>query len=170
MDYTQPVRRTHKTITILTTPEGEKLELVHEHVRTMRPYLDRLLALTEKGGPGECWEWVGTIDKRSGYGRMRFEGRTHLAHRASYIMHVGPIPDGKYLDHLCRNRSCVNPEHLEPVTPQVNVDRGAGAKRDECTKGHSLKGENKGIRSDGRQYCKQCSRDRQRKHQMRNVR
>ena len=71
---------------------------------------------------GECWEWTGSRNG-AGYGRTRIDGRHAAAHRAAYEHLVGPIPDGLELDHLCRNRACVNPEHLDPVTHQVNLRR-----------------------------------------------
>ncbi len=70
-----------------------------------------------------CWGWAGRIDG-AGYGRWS----RHLAHRLSYEFHVGPIPEGLVIDHLCRNRSCVNPVHLEVVTQKVNVRRGVIAR------------------------------------------
>ncbi len=69
-----------------------------------------------------CWLWAGFIHPKNGYGSYRMNGRTCGAHRASYELHVGPIPDGYDLDHLCRVRSCVNPSHLEPVTRRENLD------------------------------------------------
>lgn len=77
-----------------------------------------------------CWRWLGNISR--GYGRCKGDPespqKTRLAHRVFYEHHVGPIPEGLELDHLCRNRWCVNPEHLEPVTRAVNVRRGAHTK------------------------------------------
>jgi hypothetical protein len=61
---------------------------------------------------------------RNGYGRIGYGGKEPVAHRLIYELLVGPIPLGHILDHLCRNRNCVNPEHLEPVTHQVNTHRG----------------------------------------------
>ncbi|HUG51227.1 MAG TPA: HNH endonuclease signature motif containing protein [Terrimesophilobacter sp.] len=165
MDYTSPVQRTIRHVTRRTTRSGHDYEIAYEHVRTYPSHLERFLALTKKGDDADdCWQWIGTIEKRTGYGRFRLGGRTELAHRASYRMHVGEIPPGKYLDHLCRVRNCVNPAHLEPVTAQVNTDRGLAAKKDECSKGHPMKGDNLGVRSDGRRYCKACSRLRSAKH------
>lgn len=73
-----------------------------------------------------CWVWRGC--KRNGYGFARKDHRNVMAHRRMYELHVGPIHEGMQLDHLCRNRACVNPEHLEVVTQTVNIRRGASAK------------------------------------------
>src|SRR5213593_4533327 len=69
---------------------------------------------------GSCWRWTGS-QRRGGYGRVRIGGRDFVAHRVAYELTIGPIPDGLQLDHLCRNRLCVRPAHLEPVTGQVNT-------------------------------------------------
>ena len=70
-----------------------------------------------------CWLWTG--GRRGGYGRIKLaETGTVDAHRLSYEHHIGPIPDGLVIDHLCRNRSCINPAHLEPVTTAENIRRG----------------------------------------------
>lgn len=70
-----------------------------------------------------CWEWCGEIN-RKGYGRLWVGGKRRFAHRAYYEAKYGPIPEGLQIDHLCRNRSCVNPDHLEPVTALENRRRG----------------------------------------------
>lgn len=86
--------------------------------------LDRFWAkVFEREG---CWLWCGTV--LNGYGQFSFEGKTVKAHRHSYEALVGPIPIGLALDHLCRNRGCVNPKHLEPVTWQTNIHRGRQSK------------------------------------------
>jgi hypothetical protein len=66
-----------------------------------------------------CWLWRGTVMK-IGYGAIRFGGRNRTAHRVSYELNVGPIPEGKQIDHACRNRLCVNPDHLRPLTDGEN--------------------------------------------------
>lgn len=78
-----------------------------------------------------CWLWQRTVDHR-GYGRIKVQGRTAYAHRIYYARLVGPIPEGLELDHLCRNRACVNPAHMEPVTGAVNVRRSPVAKLTEA--------------------------------------
>lgn len=89
-----------------------------------------------------CWEWVAGKDS-GGYGQIGVDRRVKRAHRVAYEAIVGPIPEGLELDHLCRNRACVRPEHLEPVTRYENVRRGNGwagtnARKTHCPKGHEL--------------------------------
>lgn len=75
-----------------------------------------------------CWEWIRQRRTDVGYGRFFYQGKVRLAHRFSYEMHVGPIPSGYELDHLCRNRACIRPDHLEPVTHSENARRGMVAR------------------------------------------
>lgn len=107
-----------------------------------------------------CWEWRSRIDPGTGYGRTR-QG---WAHWISYERYVGPIPDGLQIDHLCRNRKCVNPEHLEAVTPRVNMLRGNApsaivVRTNRCKRGHELTEENVYRRPDtGTRQCRACIR------------
>jgi hypothetical protein len=93
----------------------------------------------------DCWVWKGTV--HDGYGRMWWKGRLQLVHRIIYELANGPIPEGLECDHLCRNRLCVNPDHIELVTGRENVLRGIGpsaqhARQTHCKRGHPLAGEN----------------------------
>lgn len=138
----------------------------------MRPAIDRFaekIALTDSG----CIEWIGGLNG-VGYGQfyvgMDANPRTGkgYAHRWSYEHHVGPIPDGLHIDHLCRNRACVNPDHLEPVTRAENVLRGMGqsalnARKTHCPKGHPLNGANVRIGTKGERKCRACERAQSRK-------
>ena len=88
-----------------------------------------------------CWIWQAFINP-DGYGMFRFDGRMRLAHRFSYLHHVGPIPDGMELDHECRVRSCVNPDHLVPMSHPENNRRRDNGMRDVCKYGHKFTPEN----------------------------
>jgi len=120
-----------------------------------------------------CWVWTGPISVR-GYGIQKVggrEGKQYYAHRLSYEHHVGPIPEGLELDHLCRNRACINPKHLEPVTRSVNTKRGIGpamlgainASKTHCKHGHPFSGDNVKYRKSGGRRCVTCERNRKRK-------
>lgn len=83
----------------------------------------------------DCWIWTGYHDEK-GYGQLIYRGKSYKAHRWFYEIVNDEIPKGLELDHLCRNRSCVRPEHLEPVTHIENVGRGLNAKKTHCKYGH----------------------------------
>ncbi|MCC7126440.1 MAG: HNH endonuclease [Acidobacteria bacterium] len=76
--------------------------------------------------PDACWQWLGRVSPATGYGKKQFHGRTMLAHRWMYEQLFGPIPEGLVINHKCRNRSCVNPHHLEVTTQAGNTRHGAG--------------------------------------------
>lgn len=89
------------------------------------PLVDRLMMHVRVVESG-CWEFQ-LAPGKLGYGTITIDGTTRSAHRLSYTLHVGPIPAGLQLDHLCRSRICVNPAHLEPVTPKENIRRARAA-------------------------------------------
>lgn len=113
-----------------------------------------VVPVTETG----CWLWLGNADK-AGYGRFDLKCRTVLSHRAAYEHARGPIPPGLDADHKCRVRSCVNPDHIEPVTERENNRRRAAAKT-HCKSGHLLSGENVRIDSSRgvvARVCRACA-------------
>lgn len=111
---------------------------------------------------GPCWLWTGAISHEYGSFFVAIgEGKYKqvLAHRWSYTNTVGPIPDGLVLDHLCRVKNCVKPQHLQPVPQQVNVLRGGVARalrENACIHGHEYTRENTHINSRGSRICLAC--------------
>jgi hypothetical protein len=107
----------------------------------------------------DCWNWTGCLNDK-GYGLISFGGRNYRAHRIVWELFNGPFPRGLEADHLCRNRRCVNPAHIEPVTHQENMRRGNGgahfAAKTHCPQGHPYAGDNLYTRSDGARVCKAC--------------
>lgn len=109
-----------------------------------------------------CDLWDGSKD-RGGYGRQKVNGINLPVHRLAWEAVNGPVPDGRVLDHLCRNRACLNPTHLEPVTGRENTLRGIGptalnALKTHCKRGHPLSGKNLQKLPGGRRGCASCKR------------
>lgn len=107
-----------------------------------------------------CWVWTGARQD-GGYGTTSYLNQTRYAHRLMYEIFVGPIPTDYDIDHLCRNPSCVRPDHLEPVPHRVNVQRHYDAKT-HCAQGHPWITENIYFRPNGRRMCAVCQRQRSR--------
>jgi hypothetical protein len=114
--------------------------------------------------PSGCWCWT-AARVPTGYGQFWDGERLQLSHRVSFTVLTGPVPEGLQLDHLCRNRGCCNPAHLEPVTCSVNVLRGTGPRNNvarckritHCPKGHEYTPENTRVRGNWR-GCWTCHR------------
>lgn len=138
--------------------DPRRLELYpqKDHLRV----LNRLMAQLDH--TTDCWTWTGGRNS-SGYGEITIAGRMKSLHRVVYEILRGPIPDGLTLDHLCRNRACVNPDHLEPVTLRENTLRGmspsaSNARKTHCKHGHMFDEVNTLIRPDGSRRCRACHR------------
>ena len=137
----------------------QRNEAERQHVRAR---LTERADVVERGHDTSCW-----ISNRArmsnGYTRMYHSGKLWLTHRLSYEAHRGPIPDGLVIDHLCRQRACINPDHLEPVTMRINLIRGEGfigqqSRRTHCIHDHPLAGENLYVSPRGTRHCQTCRR------------
>lgn len=107
-----------------------------------------------------CWLWTGKLDK-DGYGQVWRGQRPSYAHRVVYEAERGPVPDGMVLDHVCRRRRCVNPEHLEPMTQDENLRRrpwGRRVKQTHCAHGHSMS--DCMVTPEGGRLCRACNNER----------
>lgn len=150
------------------------------------PIEDRLLSGIDQHDGEACWHFRGTIDP-SGYGQISYLGnKNRRVHRLAYEVFVGPIPEGQQVDHVCHNRDetctggtsclhrrCINPAHLEAVTPYANALRsrhtrvGRAARENTCRRGHEYTPENTYWLSRGVRECRTCMRARQRKYEAR---
>jgi len=138
-----------------------KLQIASPDETLMERCLNKIQVDTKTG----CWEW-GAYRNSDGYGVMGYLGRVQTAHRYTYIAKYGNIPVGTEIDHLCRNRGCVNPDHLEAVTHIKNIARGIGlgpvnVQKTSCPRGHPYDrsyqiGKNPNKRA---RYCSVCKRD-----------
>ena len=119
-----------------------------------------------------CWNWTGHLNAKKRYGHIKINKKYFLVHRFSYELSKGKIPEGLTIDHLCRNTSCVNPDHLEAVTMKENLMRGIGAcainsRKTHCPQGHEYAEENICPSQIGR-VCKICRREQALKYYYKN--
>jgi hypothetical protein len=130
----------------------------------MKSAIERFWANVDVDTLDGCWPWKASLDS-GGYGQFYAEGKHVLPHRFAYELIVGPIPKGAQLDHLCRVRHCVNPGHLEPVSPGENNRRGYGIsavnlRKTHCKRGHPFDFENTYlIPNEGGRSCRICRHD-----------
>ena len=120
-----------------------------------------------------CWLWTGATNPK-GYGHIGRNGRTLYVHRVVYETLVAPIPDGLTIDHLCHVRTCVNPQHLEPITRAANTLRSwtgpsaVNARKTHCPRGHEYSPANTIVNNRGERVCRECNRaDAARRYQAR---
>lgn len=129
---------------------------------TAEEVVERFWSNVSRPSPYCCWEWTGHLVE--GYGQFRIGDKQPGAHRISYEWAIGPIPAGMQIDHLCRNEVCVNPLHLEAVSPRTNVLRGKGlsamnARKTHCPQGHEFNDENT-YRYKNQRHCRPCKQAR----------
>lgn len=132
--------------------------------------LQRLEEKYERDETTACWIWKASTSPgpKSGkwaYGILYFKGRMCMAHRVAYELYRGPIPEGRQLDHLCRNTLCINPWHLDPVSAEENINRGRRfeSEKTHCPEGHPLAGENLYLKKNGWRECRICRREQYRR-------
>jgi hypothetical protein len=153
----QKTRIAKQSVTQLGHVRGEPIRFIRFHhiVPNLLPMPERFWSKVNKNGPGGCWIWT-ACKNEPGYGSIGFSGKPKGAHRVAYELVKGPIPDGLTLDHLCRNTSCVNPDHLEPVTRAENARRIPRATH--CPKGHPYDEANTYTPPSGGRFCRACLR------------
>ncbi len=122
-----------------------------------------------RSAAAECWPWIGPRTW-NGYGKATLDDRAQNAHRVAYVLTHGPIAAGLHVDHLCRNRVCCNPAHLEAVTVRENLHRSpamiARVSKTHCPQGHPYSGRNLRVYAHGRSCCA-CGTERQRLYRAR---
>jgi len=144
-----------------TTNDGSAPDIPEGQQKT--PVAARLWAkVTKDPSPSGCWTWTGCLVR--GYGQIQGDGPERIyTHRLAYQLLVGEIPENLVLDHICRNRACCDPSHLQAVDLRTNILRGiapsaVNARRTVCTNGHPLRGDNLLVEPDGHRKCRACRR------------
>jgi hypothetical protein len=134
-------------------------------------YISERIRIEDRGHSSPCWVWqLSTTEKGYGRGFIPGFGKNTRIHRASYELHVGPIPEGLVIDHLCCVKACCNPAHLEAVTDEENRRRAKVLRQPptHCRHGHELSGSNLRIEPRGSRVCRACHRARVREWAKRN--
>ena len=121
---------------------------------------ERFWTQVNRADSNGCWGWLGGKN-RWGYGRISANGKRLMVHRFAYELLVGPIPEGLTIDHLCRNRACVNPAHLEAVDIRTNLLRGNGwsglqSRKTHCPQGHPYDAQNTYYEPNKHRRCRTC--------------
>lgn len=147
---------THYTQWWLANPDAPKRSYPAGATRRRGSVEERFWRYVDSADPLGCWRWTGAIDGQTGYGRLNVEGRTEYAHRVSYQLCIGDLDPELTIDHLCRNRWCVQPLHLEQVTLRENVRRQPRLLGDTCRRGHPLTGDNLATWGN-RRHCRICN-------------
>lgn len=129
-----------------------------EHLNMNKRLADHMVKRISIDRAG-CWIWSNTTPQN--YARLLIWGKAMLVHRLSYMLASGPIPEGFQIDHLCKVRSCCNPQHLEATTPSLNNARsdslsGENTRKTHCKRGHPLSGENLRYTVRNERQCRKC--------------
>ena len=168
--YCKPCHANRRREQVAKLKEARRLAGLPEKLKAGRkptPIQDRFNAAWKEDPNSGCWIWQKCIDS-NGYGVSWWNGKKISAHRVAYILYRGPIHEGLEIDHLCRCRSCVNPQHLEAVPPPVNTERGLlilarGAnnrRKTHCPSGHPYIEGNLYFSRTGARMCKTCHLER----------
>ena len=150
---------------VLIVVQSTRTVVTNGKMRTPATYQQTLHRFWDKVDFSKtCWIWTDVLNSK-GYGMFGLGKKVYPAHRISYELLKGYIPEGYQIHHQCGNKACVNPEHLEPVTPSQNIRLGdsppsRNAKKTHCPKGHSYSGENLAYDNDGSRVCKLCRKTR----------
>lgn len=134
-------------------------DLRREDVLHLKSKIQERLSI---GGFDSCWEWKGTLN-HDGYGIVFDGGKGRRVSRVMWVLHRGSLDGDITIDHLCRNRACANPRHLQPVSNKENTLRGFGptaenSRKEQCASGHWLDGDNLIVTPEGWRRCRKCRR------------